>query len=134
MTLPELSKKMQDIDFCMLFTHDESGAMAGRPMSNNGEVEYDGNSFFFTFDTAKTVHDIERDPTVALSFAGSKGLLGKPGLFISIEGKAQLIRDKSEFSVHWTKGLDRWFEQGVDTPGIALIHYWEGEHSEEIAG
>jgi general stress protein 26 len=139
MTLQDLSKKMKDIDFCMLFTHDQSGAMAGRPMSNNGEVEYDGDSFFFTFDSAKTVHDIERDSTVALSFAGAKGLLGKPGLFIAVEGRAQLVREKAEFAAHWTKGLDRWFEQGVDTPGVLLIkvrakriHYWEGEHSEEI--
>jgi len=76
MTLPELSKKMQGIDFSMLFTRAANGAMAGRPMSNNGDVEYDGDSYFFTSEKASMVQDIARDPIVALSLAVSKGLLG----------------------------------------------------------
>lgn len=139
MSLAEVSKKMRDIDFLMLFTRSESGAMAGRPMSNNADVEYDGDSYFFTFDNATTVADIERDPKVALSLAGAKGLLGKPGIFIAVEGIAELIRDKKSFAQHWAKGLDRWFEHGIETPGIVLIkvhaariHYWEGEESQEI--
>jgi general stress protein 26 len=139
MTLSELSKKMKAIDFSMLFTRAESGAIAGRPMSNNGDVEYDGDSYFFTSEDTMAVRDIERDPTVALSLAASKGLLGKPGLFIAVEGKANLIREKAMFSQHWTKQLDRWFEQGIDTPGIVLIkvhaqrvHYWDGEDSGEV--
>jgi general stress protein 26 len=139
MTLAELSKKMQAIDFSMLFTRAESGAMAGRPMSNNGDVEYDGDSYFFTVEQSTTVHDIERDPTVALSLAAPKGLLGKPGLFIAVEGKAELIREKARFSEHWVKNLDRWFEKGMDTPGIVLIkvhadrvHYWDGEDNGEV--
>ena len=139
MSLSDLSEKMKDIDFAMLFTRAESGAMAGRPMSNNGDVDYDGDSYFFTFEQSHTVEDIRRDPTVALSFAGSKGLLGKPPLFISVEGKADLIEDKAAFAQHWTKDLDRWFEQGVDTPGVVLIkvrasrlHYWEGDDDGEL--
>lgn len=41
---------------------------------------------------------------------------------------------------HWVKDLERWFEQGVDTPGLVLIHvrairvhYWDGEDQGEIA-
>ena len=140
MTLADLSKKMQDIDFSMLFTRAKSGALAGRPMSNNGEVEYDGDSYFFAFDSASMVQEIAGDPTVALSFAGSKSLLGKPGLFIAVEGKADLIRDKAAFAAHWNKDLERWFKQGVDTPGMVLIKvhadriaYWDGEDSGEVS-
>jgi general stress protein 26 len=139
MSLPDLAEKMKEIDFSMLFTRTESGAMAGRPMSNNADVEYDGDSYFYTFEDSETVHDISRDPTVALSLVGPKSLLGKPGLFIAVEGKADLIRDKAVLSQHWTKSLDRWFEQGVDTPGVVLVkvranrvHYWQGEESGEV--
>jgi general stress protein 26 len=90
MTVPELSKKKQDIDFSMLFTRAENGAMAERPMSNNRDVEYDGDSYFLALGDTTMVKDIERDPLVALSLAGAKGLLGKPGLFIAVEGKADL--------------------------------------------
>ncbi|MGQ4275318.1 pyridoxamine 5'-phosphate oxidase family protein [Terrihabitans sp. B22-R8] len=138
-TLAEISEKMRDIDFAVLNTHTENGAIAGRPMSNNRDVEFDGDSFFFTYESARTVSDIERDPKVSLSFAGSKGLFGKPPIFIAVEGSAELIRDKAEFEAHWTSDLDYWFKQGIDTPGIVLIkvhasrvHYWDGEEETEL--
>jgi general stress protein 26 len=140
MTLSELSKKMSDIDFAMLLTRGSNGAIAGRPMSNNGDVEYDGDSYFFTFETSHTVEDIKRDPMVSLSFAGAKGLLGKRPLFIAVEGLAELIQDKHAFAEHWTKGLDYWFKNGINTPGVVLIkvrasriHYWDGEEDGEVA-
>ena len=40
MTLADLSEKMGKIDFGMLSTRTLGGAVASRPMSNNGEVEY----------------------------------------------------------------------------------------------
>jgi general stress protein 26 len=114
MTLPEISEKMRKIDFAVLFTTGKNGYPAGRPMSNNGDVEYEGDNWFFTDEKTNMVSDIERDPKVALSFRGDTGLLGKPPIFIAIEADAELIRDKAAFEEHWAKGLDRWFEQGVD--------------------
>jgi general stress protein 26 len=139
MTLAELSEKMRGIDFAVLSTRAEGGQIAGRPMSNNGDVDYDGDSFFFTWEQTHTVKDIQRDPQVGLSFAGSKGFLGKPPNFIVVEGTAELIRDKVAFKRHWTTDLDVWFEDGIDTPGLVLIkvhatriHYWDGEDEGEI--
>ncbi|MCW4115511.1 pyridoxamine 5'-phosphate oxidase family protein [Aurantimonas sp. MSK8Z-1] len=138
-SLPDLAKKMKDIDFAMLGTRTEGGALASRPMSNNREVEYDGDSFFFTYARFRTVGDIESDPNVSLAFQGSKGLLGTPPLFIAVEGTGEVIRDKGEFKAHWHAELNRWFEQGVDTPGMVLIkvhakriHYWSGKDEGEI--
>lgn len=138
-TLTDLAKKMKDLDFCFLSTHSEGGTIAGRPMSNNGDVEYDGDSFFFATDDTLTVSDIGRDPKVALSFQGGKSLFGKPGLMIAIEGQAELVRDKAAFEKHWVPDLDRWFDEGVDTPGLVLIkvhasriHYWDGEDQGEV--
>ncbi len=139
LTLNDLSEKMRDIDFTMLTTRTEDGSLASRPMSNNGEVEYMGDSFFFSFDSARTISDIERDPNVGMTLTGSKGLLGKPPIFIAVEGRAELIRDKAVFRDHWVPDLERWFEQGVDTPGLILIkvhadrlHYWDGEDEGEV--
>ena len=139
LTLKYLAKRMAEIDFAMLLTHTESGEIAGRPMSNNGEVEYQGDSYYFTWDSARTVSDIERDPKVTLSFQGNRGLLGKPGIMVAVEGHAELIRDKSQFEAHWTPDLDRWFTDGVDTPDMTMIkvravriHYWDGEDEGEI--
>lgn len=139
LTLKDIAKTMAEIDFTMLSTRAEGGQIAARPMSNNGDVEYDGDSFFFSFEDTNTVRDIQRDANVGLSLQGNKSLLGAPGIFISIEARAELIRDKAEFEKHWNKDLEIWFEQGVDTPGIVLIkchasriHYWDGKDEGEL--
>lgn len=141
-SLSEISEAMRDIDFCMLATRSANGAIAARPMSNNREVAYEGTSWFFTCEDHTTVADIERDPGVGLSFqgnAGLKGLLGAPGAFIHVEGRARLSRDKVLFAKHWRDELGRWFKQGIDTPGLVMIeveasriHYWDGMEDGEI--
>lgn len=65
MTITDLAKKMRDIDFAMLATHTDGGAIAERPMSNNRDVAYDGDSYSFTSEQTRMVADIERDPRIA---------------------------------------------------------------------
>lgn len=139
MTLPELSKKMQKIDFCMMSTLGSTGAISTRPMSNNGDVDYDGDTWLFSYRDTRKVKDIAADPRVTLTFSAPPSLLGKPGIFIALEGKASLIDDKETFKAHWNDSLDRWFPEGVDTPGLVLIqvhadlaHYWDGEDAGTI--
>jgi len=138
--LAEISEKMRDIDFTMLSTRAPNGAIGARPMSNNREVDYDGDSYYFTYDNSQMVADIGRDKQVGLSFQGKSGLLGLRPFFVAVEGEADIVRDKSAFAEHWTKDLDRWFKQGVDTPGLVLlhvratrIHYWDGEDEGEVS-
>lgn len=138
-TIEDLARDMGRIDFAMLTTRRDGDQLATRPMSNNGEVEWRGDSYYFSYDSARTVADIQRDPHVALSFQGKPGLLGKPPLFVAVEGDAQIVRDKNAFAEHWTDELERWFPQGIDTPGLALIHvravrihYWDGADEGEV--
>ena len=138
-TLEDASKQLQKIDFCMLSTSGETGPFSTRPMSTNGDVEYDGDSYFFSYENTRKVSDIERDARVGLTFTAPPSLLGKPGIFLAVDGNASLIRDKSQFGAHWVKDLDRWFPEGIDTPGIVLIkvsashiEYWDGEDNGRI--
>jgi general stress protein 26 len=138
--LSDIAEKMRDIDFAMLSTRTEGGAVAARPMSNNRDVEFDGDSYFFTCDDTRTVQDIRRDPNVGLGYQSKSGMLGMKPFFITVEGRAELIRNKARFAEHWTKDLDAWFKDGIDTPGLTLIkvaaqrlHYWDGFDEGEIA-
>jgi general stress protein 26 len=108
-------------------------------MSNNREVAFDGDAFFFTCDDTRMVADVERDPRVGLAYQGKSGMLGMRPFFLAVVGRAELIRDKARFAEHWTSGLDRWFERSIDTPGLVLlkvaaerIHYWDGAEEGEI--
>jgi general stress protein 26 len=137
--IADIAEKMRDIDFAMLSTRTAGGAIAARPMSNNRQVEFDGDSYFFTCDDKRTIADIEQDPNVGLGYQSKSGMLGMKPFFIAVEGRAELIRDKGEFAARWSKDLDAWFEQGIDTPGLVMIrvsaerlHYWDGFDEGEL--
>lgn len=138
-TLADIADQMREIDFTMLSTRAPGGAIGSRPMSNNRDVDYDGDSWFFTTDDTQMVADIGGDPQVGMTLQGATGMLGLRPFFVAIEGEADLIRDKAQFEQHWQADLERWFKQGVDTPGLVLIHvkaervhYWDGEDEGEV--
>jgi len=137
-TLSELAKDMAGIDIAILSTHTEGGDIANCPMSNNGDVAYDGTSYYFTYESFRTVADIKRNPKVALGFSSEGGIFQK-GLYVAVEGNAELIRDRAAFESHWKPKLDKWFEEGPDTPGLVLIKvkamritYWQGDEEGEV--
>jgi general stress protein 26 len=141
-SLSDISEAMKDIDFCTLATHAGGGAIGARPMSNNRNVDYDGDAWFFTYADRRMVKDIEQDANVGVTYLGSaglKGLMGAPGAFIHVEGKATIVRDSARFIEHWDKSLDRWFPDGPSTPGAVMlqvtaqrIHLWDGEEEGEV--
>lgn len=131
--LSDLAETMRGIDIAMLTTRTDGGQLAARPMSNNGEVEYDGDSYYFTSEQSRMVRDIGRDPKVGLGFSG------RGGVYLAVAGEAELIRDKSAFEAHWSPDLDTWFENGIETPGLVMIKvrakrikYWDGEDDGEV--
>ena len=137
-TIEDISKRMAGIDIAILSTHTQGGQIANRPMSNNGDVTYDGTSYYFTFEQARTVADIQANPKVALGFTGQGGIFSD-AIYVAVEGIAELIRDKTAFQDHWESDLDRWFEKGVDTPNLVLVKvkavriaYWDGEDEGEV--
>jgi general stress protein 26 len=137
-TISDIAKEMADIDIAILSTHAENGEIASRPMSNNGDVSYDGTSYYFTYEQARAVSDIQRNPKVALGFS-SKGGIFSDGIYVAVEGNAELICDEAVFQQHWTSELDKWFEKGMNTPGIVLIKvkairatYWKGREEGEV--
>ena len=135
-TLKKVVEIMKNLDICMMTTVKGSGITASRPMSNNAEVEYSGTSYYFTWKKSKTVKDISKNPHVNLSFTGSK-MLKK--VYVSVEARAKLIENKKAMQDHWSKDLEVWFKDGIDTPGIVMIEakakrikYWHGMEEGEL--
>jgi len=131
--LSDVTKMMSKLDICMMTTIASDGAITSRPMSNNGDVEYDGNSYFFTYEQSEVVDELKKNDNINLSFTG------KDQLYISITGKALLITDNRVLKEHWLNELNQWFEEGIETPGITLIHvkaarikFWHKEEQGEV--
>jgi len=123
----KLREMLKDIDFCMLTTVDEDGDLHSRPMSLNGEVDENGNLWFFTSTNSHKVSEVARHPRCNASFA-------KPddNRYVSISGTAELIRDKNKIEELWKPELKIWFPDGPDEPDIALLRvaiekaeYWD---------
>lgn len=138
-SLQEITELLRDLDFALLTTITDGGALASRPMSNNREVEYDGDSWFFAPEDSRMIADLAQNPHASLGYQGKSGLLGLRPLFVTVEGEAELIRDRDQFAAHWHKELERWWPEGIDTPGLVLIrvraqriHWWEGEEEGEV--
>jgi general stress protein 26 len=105
------------LDICMLTSRAEDGALHGRPMSNNGEVEFDGDSWFFAPADGRMVREIEADPRVELAFIDSAN-----ATWINLEGEATIVRDDDERKrALWQDDLERWFRNGPDDPEVVLI-------------
>ena len=129
--LQKIRELIKDIDFCMLTTVDESGDLRSRPMSSNGDVDDDGDIWFFTNASSHKVTEIEKLPKVNVSFADPDNQR-----YISISGTAQLVRDRAKIDELWKPEFKMWFPEGKDDPEVALLRvslekaeYWDSPSS-----
>ena len=113
--LSDIAARMRDLDICMLSTRD-GDRMATRPMSNNGAVEYDGDTWFFARRDSAKVREIEADPSVGIGYIATER-----GTWIAIEATAEIVDDEDEKRDRWFEELRRWFENGPDDPEVVLI-------------
>lgn len=129
--LRKLREMVKAIDICMLTTFDERGDPHSRPMSNNREIEFDGDLWFFTYGSSHKVDEVGRTPKVNASFADVDGQR-----YASLTGRAEVVRDRAKIEELWQPQLKAWFPDGVETPDIALLkvsveraEYWDGSQS-----
>ena len=129
--LQKLREMVKDIDFCMLTTVDENGDLHSRPMSANGEIDPNGDLWFFTGVSSHKVSEVAKSPKVNVSFADPKNQH-----YISLTGQAQLVRDRKKIEELWKPEFKMWFPEGKGDPEIALLRislekaeYWDSPSS-----
>ena len=113
--LQPVAKALRDIDICMLTTRSD-GALHNRPMSNNRQVEYDGDTWFFAFRDSRLAREVQADPRIALGYAANDR-----GIWVAMEADAELVDDADAKRERWFDELDRWFPDGPDDPNVTLI-------------
>jgi general stress protein 26 len=122
----ELWERIESVRTAMMTTVEPDGSFRSRPMWTQGD-EFDGSLWFFTSDEAPKVEELERNPHVGLSYAAPD-----KNLYVSVTGRAELVRDKAKAEELWNVFAEAWFPGGVDDPNLAVLrvdvehaHYWE---------
>ncbi len=129
-----LRDKIKDIHIAMLTTIQPDGTLRSRPMGTQ-QAEFDGDLWFFTAADAPKVEEVEQAHNVSISYARPES-----NTYISISGRAYLVRDKARAKELWNPMLKAWFPKGLDDPELALLRveveqaeYWDTPSGKVVA-
>lgn len=129
-SVDKLWRMIKGIEVAMLTTVDEDGTLRSRPMWVQ-QKDFDGDLWFFTKAGAPKVFEVGRHHQVGLAFAEPKRQD-----YVSVSGKAELVRDRDKARELWSEWLKTWFPQGLDDPDLALLRvrvekaeYWDAPSS-----
>lgn len=130
---PEIAKiagMIRDVEIAMLTTVSEDGSLRSRPMATLRD-EFDGTLRFFLPASGALAEDVRRRPGVAVSYAEPKD-----ERYVSITGRARIVRDPVRIAQLWHPMLERWFPKGQTDPDLALLEVeaesadaWDGRKS-----
>jgi general stress protein 26 len=128
-SIEKLKSLTESIDFCMLTTIN-GGQLRSRPMSTQ-EFGEDGVLWFFTSDNTHKVDEIEKDSRVNVAYSKPED-----NVYVSVSGRAQLVKDKEKIEELWNPILKAWFPKGLDDPTLSLLkisveeaEYWDSPSS-----
>src|SRR5688500_14056793 len=111
----KVREMLKDIDLCMLTTVDASNDLHRRPMSLNGDVDEEGNLWFYTSADSHKTSKIERTLNVNVSSIDTD-----EQHYVSISGAAELVRDRQKIKDLWKPVLKAWCPDGPEHADVAL--------------
>ncbi|MFS2004034.1 pyridoxamine 5'-phosphate oxidase family protein [Duganella sp. CT11-25] len=121
-----IAAKIKDVRFGMFTTTDDEHILTSRPLTSQ-QIDTEGNMWFFTSDDAPFTHDLQRHPEVNVSFSNPEH-----DLYLSVTGRAYLLRDRAKARELWSPLVRAWFPGGLDDPHLAMIRlkiesaeYWD---------
>jgi len=79
-SIKTLREQIKDIDIAMLTTVERDGTLRSRPMATQ-QVEFDGDLWFFTYDSTPKVDEIAQERQVNVAYSGrtSRAMSRSPG-------------------------------------------------------
>ena len=128
--IEKLGKLIKGIRIAMLTTITPEGDLHARPMAAQ-EVEFDGTLWFFSGASSPKIEHIEKDSRVNAAFSNPE-----KQEYVSVAGRASLVRDRAKIEELWNPSLKAWFKDGLDDPDLALLRidvdgaeYWDAPNS-----
>ena len=119
-------------DTAMLVTRDGRGELRARPLTI-AQRDSDGSLWFFTSIESGKAFEIDRESSVAVVLQGKRR-------FVSISGRAELVREQARLEELWRESFRPWFPNGpLDSSAVAVRvtpvagEYWDLSGSAGLA-
>lgn len=127
----KLRDLLKDFDAAMLVTRTPDGQLRSRPMAVAG-LDDDGTLWFLTQDDSGKIDEIHGDHHVNVAMQSAMK-------FVSISGKASLVKDTRKVEELWNESWKVWFPGGKSDPHLVLLkvhgetgEYWDNSGSSGI--
>jgi general stress protein 26 len=124
--IQKLHDLLKTFETAMLVTHAQ-GAMHSRPMAI-ARIEPNCQLWFFSGRDSSKADEIENNPDVLIVCQADHSR------YLSISGRAALVRDRTVAAELWRESYRTWFPQGIDDPNLVLIsvhirdaEYWDNQ-------
>lgn len=124
--IKKLRELIKDIKVAMLTTVEDDGTLRSRPMVTQ-QFEFGGDLWFFTSANAPKVDEVKHDRHVNVSYAEPNDQK-----YVSVSGRAQIVRDRQKMEELWNPTYKAWFPQGLEDPNLGLLkvsvdqaEYWD---------
>ncbi len=121
--IKELAKKA---DTCLFTTSLTTLPLTTRPMSTR-DVDEDGCIWFFSRQDSSKNKEIAADDRVQLFYSNFSS-----SEYLSVYGRATIIRDEKKAKELWSAIAKTWFNKGYDDPELTLLkiepqesYYWD---------
>ena len=121
---------IKDIRTALLVTTGQGGQLHGRPMAALN-AEFDGELWFASREGTPKLDEISDRQQVLLAYGEPKNQD-----YVSLSGRAALVRDPAKVKSLWSEAMRVWFPKGPDDPSITLIkvqvdsaEYWDAPSS-----
>ena len=126
----KVREMIKDIEIATLVTHD-AGKLRARPM-RAARMDADGKTLWFFSQTGTEKNEeVSQDPDVLLSYSDPKAQN-----YVSIAGKARVVRDVAKQKELWSEPMKTWFPKGPEDASVSLIsvtmetaEYWDSPSS-----
>lgn len=121
---------IKDVGVALMVTSGHEGQLRGRPMAAMNK-DFDGDLWFVSREGAPKLGEIADHANVLLAYSEPKNQH-----YVSVAGKARLVRDPAKVKELWSEPARVWFPKGPDDPDIVLIQvtvetaeYWDAPMS-----
>lgn len=132
--IDKLKGLVDEIEIGMLATYPTTSKYIHSVPMSHQEVDERGNIWFLFSSESETYHHIEHDSNASLLYSDADNYS-----FLSINGTAEINKDRTRIEKYWNKMVEGWFDRGIDDHRIRVLkiipneaHYWDTKSNKLI--